>query len=155
MKIKLTGVTGNEQKSLKGEWVEYRRMTIADLANPVGLDTRAHLVANYMNATDVKPESPIDVSEVSRVRIRAKVNAAGAINIVPVTFGRALVNGEVLADTDNVVLTSTLRRDGNGAAGLYYTNTVDVDVESATDMDIIVPTVGAGIGVIILEVQGN
>ena len=155
MKIALTNVNGNEQKSLKGEWREYRRMTIADIGNPVGLDTRINLVSNYMNATDAKPAEPIDVSEVSRVRIRAKLDVAGTINIVGVTFGKELTNGEVLDELDNIALTNTARRDGNGSAGLYYTNTVEADVESASDLDIIVPTVGAGIGVIILEIQGN
>lgn len=155
MRIKLTGVTGNEIKSLKGEWREYRRMTIADIGNPVGLDTREHVVSNYMNATDVKPVEPIDISEVSRVRVRAKLDSAGTINIVGVTFGKELTNGEVLDELDNVALTSTARRDGNGSAGLYYTNTVEVDVESASNLDIVVPTVGAGINTIILEIQGN
>jgi hypothetical protein len=156
MRIKLTGVTGNEIKSLKGEWVEYRRMTIADIGNPVGLDTRDHLVANYMNATDVKPEYPVDASEVTRVRIRARINLnGGTINIVPVTFGQDLKNGEVPASTDNVLLTATARRDGNGANGLYYTNVVNLDIESASMLDIVVPTIAVGVNQIILEIQGN
>jgi len=155
MRIKLTGVTGNEIKSLKGEWREYRRMTIADIGNPVGLDTRINLVSNYMNATDDKSVESIDISEVSRVRIRAKLDVAGTINIVGVTFGKELTNGEVLPELDNIALTNTARRDGNGSSGLYYTNTIEVDVESASNLDIVVPTVGAGIGVVILEIQGN
>jgi len=155
MKIKLTSVRGDEPKSLKGEWIEYRRMTIADLANPIGLDTRAHVVLNYMNATDVKPENPVDVSEVSNIRIRAKINVSGGtINIVPVVFGEALINGEVPSNEDNVVLTATARRDGNGSSGLYITNVVNFDLQAASALDIIVPTIGVGITTIILEVQG-
>jgi hypothetical protein len=137
---------------MKGDWTFYRLVTTADTALVI-TDTRANFATAYFNATDMDPDGPMNCSEVTKVRIRARLNASdGVATINGVAWDSTLANGENMTPLKAVTLTAGTTKDGEG---LYFSNVIECDLQNNSYLDLLVSALSAGLTKVILEIAGT